>query len=636
MSLIARLTILPRWVIAVIDALILFSSAFCAFLVRFNFNWQEIVENQFLTGCAVFMIVSVLVLRLTNSQEGIVRHTGFKDGVNLFKSLFINFSILFIPIIFSDSFISQGYLLPSSVLIIASVFSLVLLIFYRLMVKELFVYFKNEGSLKPSKNGVIFGAGEAGIIAKEAIMRDSKSLFNTIAFLDDDPKKEGKHILGKRIYKGLDNLEDLAIQFGITELIIAIRDLSVARKNEIIDECLRLKISVSIVPPVDQWINGGLTAGAIREVKIEDLLSREQIVLDNPKIQQDLQGKVIMVTGAAGSIGSELCRQICHYEPKLLILFDIAESALYDVEQEFKENYSYCPIKIVLGDIRNKKKLNEIFQLFKPQVVFHAAAYKHVPMMENYPDEAINSNILGTKILADISVLAKVDKFVFVSTDKAVNPTNVMGASKRAAEMYVQALNEFLVRNHKKSHTKFITTRFGNVLGSSGSVIPLFKKQIMNGGPITVTHPDITRYFMTIPEACQLVLEAGIMGEGGEIYVFDMGEPIKILDLAKKMIQLSGKKIDEDIKVFFSGLREGEKLYEELLNDFETVKITHHPKIKIAQVLPSSYHKIDGQIELFMELVSKKSENELVSHLKVIVPEFISNSSRFEVLDRLN
>ncbi|WP_339865772.1 nucleoside-diphosphate sugar epimerase/dehydratase [uncultured Algoriphagus sp.] len=636
MSLIARLTILPRWVIAVIDALILFSSAFCAFLVRFNFNWQEIVENHFLTGCAVFMIVSVLVLRLTNSQEGIVRHTGFKDGVNLFKSLFINFSLLFIPIIFSDSFISQGYLLPSSVLIIASVFSLVLLIFYRLMVKELFVYFKNEGSLKPSKNGVIFGAGEAGIIAKEAIMRDSKSLFNTIAFLDDDPKKEGKHILGKRIYKGLDNLENLALQFGITELIIAIRDLSVARKNEIIDECLRLKISVSIVPPVDQWINGGLTAGAIREVKIEDLLSREQIVLDNPRIQQDLQGKVIMVTGAAGSIGSELCRQICHYEPKLLILFDIAESALYDVEQEFKENYSHCSIKIVLGDIRNKKKLNEIFKLFKPQVVFHAAAYKHVPMMENYPDEAINSNVLGTKILADISVLAKVDKFVFVSTDKAVNPTNVMGASKRAAEMYVQALNEFLVRNHKRSYTKFITTRFGNVLGSSGSVIPLFKKQIMKGGPITVTHPDITRYFMTIPEACQLVLEAGIMGEGGEIYVFDMGEPIKILDLAKKMIQLSGKKIDEDIKVFFSGLREGEKLYEELLNDFETVKITHHPKIKIAQVLPSSYHKIDGQIELFMELVSKKSENELVSHLKVIVPEFISNSSRFEVLDRLN
>ncbi|WP_287063038.1 polysaccharide biosynthesis protein, partial [Algoriphagus sp.] len=332
----------------------------------------------------------------------------------------------------------------------------------------------------------------------------------------------------------------------------------------------------------------------------------------------------------------ELCRQISYYQPKLLIMLDIAESALYDVENEFRESYPSCPIKIILGDVRNKKKMKEVFKNFKPQVVFHAAAYKHVPMMENYPEEAIHSNVIGTKILADLSVLAQVDKFVFVSTDKAVNPTNVMGASKRAAEMYVQALNEYLEVNHKKYHTKFITTRFGNVLGSNGSVIPLFKKQILHGGPITVTHPEITRFFMTIPEACQLVLEAAVMGHGGEIYVFDMGEPVKILDLAKKMIQLSGKKVDEDISIVFTGLREGEKLYEELLNDFETVKITHHPKIKIAQVLPSAYHKIDGQVELFQELINKNSENELVAHLKVIVPEFISNSSRFEVLDRMN
>ena len=511
-----------------------------------------------------------------------------------------------------------------------------MLIFYRLLVKEIFVYLKNGKLVKEFKNGIIFGAGEAGIIAQDAIKQDSITHFNTVAFLDDDPKKEGKNIDGKRIYKGLHNLEKLVDQFGITELIIAVTNLPVHRKKEVIDECLRLNISVSIVPPVHQWINDGLTAGAIREVKIEDLLSREQIILDNPKIKDDLEGKTILVTGAAGSIGSELCRQICHYDPKLVILFDNAESALYDIEQEFKENHANCPIKVVLGDVRNKKKVKEVFRDFRPQVVFHAAAYKHVPMMENYPEEAIQANVLGTKVLADISVLAKVDKFVFVSTDKAVNPTNVMGATKRAAEMYVQALNEYLAKNHKKYHTKFITTRFGNVLGSSGSVIPLFKKQIINGGPITVTHPEITRYFMTIPEACQLVLEAGIMGEGGEIYIFDMGEPIKILDLANKMIQLSGKKLGEDIEVIFTGLREGEKLYEELLNDFETVKITHHPKIKIAQVLPASFNKIDGQIELFIELIAKNSENELVSHLKVIVPEFISNSSRFEILDRLN
>ena len=309
---------------------------------------------------------------------------------------------------------------------------------------------KNGFIAKEQRNGVIFGAGEAGIIAQEAIKTDSKSYFNTVAFLDDDPKKDGKNISGTRIFHGLSQLEKLVSQHGVTELIIAVRDLSVQRKREIIDECLRLKISVSIVPPVDQWINGGLTAGAIREIKIEDLLSRDQIQLDNPRIHEDLIDKVVLVTGAAGSIGSELCRQISYYQPKLLIMLDIAESALYDVENEFRESYPSCPIKIILGDVRNKKKMKEVFKNFKPQVVFHAAAYKHVPMMENYPEEAIHSNVIGTKILADLSVLAQVDKFVFVSTDKAVNPTNVMGASKRAAEMYVQALNEYLEVNHKK------------------------------------------------------------------------------------------------------------------------------------------------------------------------------------------
>ncbi len=636
MNFLTHLKILPRWIIATLDSLILFYCAIFGYLVRFNFELALIEQNDAIAGSFSFMIGGFLVMQNTKSYEGIVRHTGFRDGSNIFKTVLITFFLFLFLNFFQGNFLNNRFLLPTSVLIIASLSSIFLLIFYRLLVKELFVYLKNGYLVKDLKNGVIFGAGEAGIIAQEAIKRDSKILFNMIAFLDDDPKKEGKNIDGKRIFRGLDDLEMLVKDYGVTELIIAVKDLSVQRKNEIIDECLRLKLSVSLVPPVDQWINGNLTLGAIREVKIEDLLSREPILLDNPRIHQDLQGKVILVTGAAGSIGSELCRQIGHYEPQLLILFDIAESALYDIEQEFKEKYTYCPIKIVLGDLRNKKKLTEVFKTFKPQVVFHAAAYKHVPMMENYPEEAIHANILGTKILADLSVLAQVDKFVFVSTDKAVNPTNVMGASKRVAEMYVQALNEYLERHHKKSHTKFITTRFGNVLGSNGSVIPLFKKQILNGGPITVTHPDITRYFMTIPEACQLVLEAGIMGEGGEIYVFDMGEPVKILDLAKKMIQLSGKKIDEDIKVVFSGLRDGEKLFEELLNDFETVKITHHPKIKIAQVPPSSYNKINGQVELFNELIGKNSENDLVSHLKSIVPEFISNSSRFEVLDRMN
>ncbi|WP_111669399.1 polysaccharide biosynthesis protein [Algoriphagus litoralis] len=636
MNFLTKLKILPRWIIASLDSLILFTCALFGYLVRFNFELELIEQNDAFAGSFTFMVGGLLVMQNTRSYEGIVRHTGLRDGSNIFKTVLITFVLFLFLNFFHGNFLNDRFLLPTSVLIIASLSSIFMLIFYRLLVKELFVYLKNGFAEKDLRHGVIFGAGEAGIIAQEAIKNDSKSQMNIVAFLDDDPKKEGKNIDGKRIYRGLDDLEKLVKQYAITELIIAVRDLSVHRKNEIIDECLRLNVSVSMVPPVDQWINGGLTAGAIREIKIEDLLSREQIILDNPRIEEDLRGKTVLVSGAAGSIGSELCRQISYYHPKLIVMLDIAESPLYDVEQEFKEHHPGCAIKIILGDVRNKKKMKEVFKEFKPQVVFHAAAYKHVPMMENYPEEAIHANVLGTKILADLAVLAQVEKFVFVSTDKAVNPTNVMGASKRAAEMYVQALNEYLELNHKKYHTRFITTRFGNVLGSNGSVIPLFKKQILNGGPISVTHPEITRYFMTIPEACQLVLEAGVMGEGGEIFVFDMGEPIKILDLAKKMIQLSGKKVDTDIKIQFTGLREGEKLYEELLNDFETVKITHHPKIKIAQVLPSSYHKIDGQIEFFHELIGKNNETDVVRHLKALVPEYISNSSRFEVLDRMN
>jgi len=636
MNFLSKLKILPRWIIAFLDSFILFQCALFGYLVRFNFELELFEKYDAYAGSFTFMVGGLLVMQNTRSYEGIVRHTGFRDGSNIFKTVLITFVLFFFLNFFHGNFLNERFLLPTSVLIIASLSSMFMLIFYRLLVKELFVYLKNGFAQKDLRHGVIFGAGEAGIIAQEAINNDSKSQMNIVAFLDDDSKKDGKNIDGKRIYKGLEDLEKLVKQFGVTELIIAVRDLSVYRKNEIIDECLRLNVSVSMVPPVDQWINGGLTAGAIREIKIEDLLSREQIILNNPRIEEDLKGKTVLVSGAAGSIGSELCRQISYYHPKLIVMLDIAESPLYDIEQEFREHHLGCPIKVILGDVKNKKKMKEVFKEFKPQVVFHAAAYKHVPMMEKYPEEAIHANVLGTKILADLSVLAQVEKFVFVSTDKAVNPTNVMGASKRAAEMYVQALNEYLEVNHKKYHTRFITTRFGNVLGSNGSVIPLFKKQILNGGPISVTHPDITRYFMTIPEACQLVLEAAIMGEGGEIFVFDMGEPIKILDLAKKMIQLSGKKVDTDIKIQFTGLREGEKLYEELLNDFETVKITHHPKIKIAQVQTSSYHRIDGQIEFFHELLGKNNETDLVRHLKSLVPEYISNYSRFEVLDRMN
>ncbi|GAA0881361.1 nucleoside-diphosphate sugar epimerase/dehydratase [Algoriphagus jejuensis] len=636
MKKLSRLKILPRWIIATLDLLILFQSAFFGYLVRFNFDLDPVEQQDVLLGSLTFTISGLFVMQGTRSWRGIVRHTGFQDGANLLKTIVLNFFIILFLNFFLGIFYNDTYLLPTSVLIIASLSAMFILIFYRLLVKELFVYLKGGVTSTEIRNGVIFGAGEAGIIAQKTIKSDGQCRMDIVAFLDDDSKKEGNYIGGKRIYNGIEALEKLTQIYGVTELIIGVRDLSVTRKNEIIDECLRLNVAVSVVPPVEQWIDGSLTAGAIREVKIEDLLSREPIILDNPQIEHDLKGKVVLVTGAGGSIGSELCSQISHYQPKLIILLDIAESSLYEIEQEFRELRPSSAIKVILGDVRNTKKMKEVFREFKPEVVFHAAAYKHVPMMERYPEEAIHSNVIGTKILADLSVLTKVEKFVFVSTDKAVNPTNVMGAAKRAAEIYVQALNQYLEANHKTGHTRFITTRFGNVLGSNGSVIPRFKRQILEGGPITVTHPEITRYFMTIPEACQLVLEAAVMGSGGEIFVFDMGQPVRILDLAEKMIRLSGKKVGTDIKIQFSGLREGEKLFEELLNDFETVKITHHPKIKIAQMLPSSFHRIEGQIELFQEMIGKNNEIDLVRHLKVMVPEFISNSSRFEVLDRLN
>ena len=636
MNFLKDLRILPRWIIITLDSIVLFQSTFFAYLVRFNFDLELVNKSNAVLGSLIFSCLVFLVMLATKSYKGIVRHTGLKDSVNIFKTIAIGFSIILVVNFVFEHYISSTYIIPNSVLISASLTSLFLLILYRFLVKESFIYLKSGFTPNNVKVGVIFGASEAGIIALDVIKRDSKSNLTISAFFDDDPKKEGKIIGGKKIFKGLDQLKYLAESQKVSELIIAVKDLSVQRKKEIIDECYKYNIHVSIVPPINQWINRGLNTEAIRDLRIEDLLGRQQISLENPKIKEELANKVVLVTGAAGSIGSELCRQIMFYNPRLLILLDFSESALYDLDFEFRESGMITPHMAILADIRDYTTMKNVFKKYNPDVVFHAAAYKHVPMIENYPEQAIKSNILGTKILADLSVLHSVEKFVLVSTDKAVNPTNVMGATKRAAEMYVQALNTYLETHHNNSHTKFITTRFGNVLGSNGSVVPLFKKQIQKGGPITVTHPDITRYFMTIPEACQLVLEAGFMGNGGEIYVFDMGEPIKIVDLAINMIRLSGKKVGEDIKIVYSGLREGEKLYEELLNDSEVVKFTHHPKIKIAQVSSVHFYKIEGQIEIFESLIGKNSENDLVFHLKSMIPEYKSNSSRFEVLDRLN
>ena len=434
--------------------------------------------------------------------------------------------------------------------------------------------------------------------------------------------------MGIKIYSPEVNLAEILKNPHDAELVIALNELSVIRKKRIIERCLQHKISVKSIPPVNSWINGEFNLQSIKSIKIEDLLEREPIKLRKNKISKELKDQVILITGAAGSIGSEIVRQCLTFDPKLIVLLDQGETPLYEIENELCGN----KIEIVVGDIRNLSRMEKIFDHFKPSYVFHAAAYKHVPLMEDNPYEAINTNVFGTQNIANLAAKYQVKKFVFVSTDKAVNPTNIMGASKRIAEIYVQSLNAKLGLESDQ-HTLYITTRFGNVLGSNGSVIPLFRKQIEEGGPLTVTHPDITRYFMTIPEACQLVLEAGVMGQGGEIYIFDMGESVKIIDLAQKMIKLSGYEVDKDIKITFTGLRPGEKLKEELLNDNENTIGTHNPKIMIARVPEYNYLEVNSLITTLYEQKDSLKNDVLVKTMKKIVPEYISNNSIYERLD---
>ena len=425
---------------------------------------------------------------------------------------------------------------------------------------------------------------------------------------------------------GLDKLDELLQNNNVAHLIISIQNLLPARKQQIVDTCLNYTIKILTVPPITNWINGELSFKQIKKVKIEDLLGRDPIILDKEDIEKQLSGKVILVTGAAGSIGSEIVRQIIPFNPKLIILVDQAESPLYEIELELFDKHKQQCYEVVIGDVRNRERMGNVFRTFNPQIVFHAAAYKHVPMMENNPSESIFTNVLGTRNLADLSVEYKVEKFVMISTDKAVNPTNVMGASKRIAEIYTQSLS-------KKSNTKFITTRFGNVLGSNGSVIPRFRQQIENGGPLTITHPDITRYFMTIPEACQLVLEAGAMGQGAEIFIFDMGKSVKIVELAKKMIKLSGLTLDKDISIVYTGLRPGEKLYEELLADHENTLPTHHTQIMKAKVKEYDLNEITTSINELIALFDQQDNKLIVKKMKTLVPEFKSNNSIYEKLD---
>lgn len=466
------------------------------------------------------------------------------------------------------------------------------------------------------------------MMAKRSIEADMTSQFRVVAFLDDNRQLAGKSSEGVQIYNFNKKFEYVIEKYNPKELIIAIPEIAGYKKKKVIEMGLQHNLVIKNVPPIDKWINGEFSFNQIKNVNVSDLLGRDPISLENKNIKHAIRGKIVVVTGAAGSIGSEIAKQCIEYDPKYLVLLDQAETPLYELEYSLNRPN----VEVMIGDVANEGRMRQMFKAYKPDIVFHAAAYKHVPLMEDNPYEAINTNVFGTRILANLAVEFEAEKFVFVSTDKAVNPTNIMGASKRMAEIYVQSFNNILDLSHE-NHTKFITTRFGNVLGSNGSVIPRFKQQIEEGGPLTVPHPDITRYFMTIPEACQLVLEAGAMGNVGEIYIFDMGESVKIVDLARKMIKLSGFQEGKDIEIVFTGLRPGEKLTEELLNQKEQTIGTHHPKIMVAKVRKFDFDEVTEIIEGMNKNKDKLTNRLIVTSMKQMVPEFISNNSVYEELD---
>ena len=617
----------PRWIIFSIDILLSFVSLLFAYFIRFEFNVKKI-EFEFWEKSkiylGIFILVKCIVFYVFKIYQGHIRHTSITDVKRLLLTIGTS-SILFLSInILKANWIDDQHLFPTSILIMEFFISYSLIIGFRFLIKIFYLESIHKLNSQYKELVLIYGAGVSGLITKRTIEKDSESPFEVIGYIDDNPKLGNTRLQGVKVYHSSE-VEKIIQQKKINKLIVAIQKPNYEKQKLILDTCLKHSVAVLQVPSSKSWINGDFTTSQIKNIKIEDLLGRNPIYLQPEKIEKELENQIVLVTGAAGSIGSGIVKQLLTYNPKLVILLDQAESPLYDLEQELLYNHPNFNFSLVVGDISNFKRMERLYDFYKPNYVFHAAAYKHVPLMEDNPSEAIYTNILGTKNLVDLSVKYEVNKFVMISTDKAVNPTNVMGASKRIAEIYAQT--------NKLSKTKFITTRFGNVLGSNGSVIPLFKKQIEQGGPITITDKRVTRFFMTIPEACQLVLEACSMGNGGEIFVFDMGESVKIIDLAKKMIKLSGLTEGKDIEIKITGLRPGEKLYEELLAKDENTIATHHPKILIAKVRESK-ENVTEIIEELISLYDSQNNKNIVKLMKDIVPEYISNNSEFSTLDK--
>lgn len=623
-------SLIPRWVIFMIDVLIVLFSFCMACLLRFNFQLSAIEYPMVIYAITTLLVVRITSFILFRTYAGMIQYTSSEDAQRVFITITIGSLLISITNFFSFEIIGR-YLVPFSILMIDYFITVFTLTAYRLGVKIL--YEEIDSGRKQKSRVIILGANEYGVATKRTLERDPKMDYSVIAFIDNKTDLLKQKLEGVSIYDSRNDLDTLLREEHPELLIIASPNIPASRKQQVIDACLKFNVRVLHVPPMTKWINGELSVNQIREVKIEELLERDPIQLDYEKIRQQLFGKRVLITGAAGSIGSEIARQVSSFQPEKIFLVDNAETPLFELDKELAASLDRKTFEIAIGDVRNAERMDNIFSTFQPHIIYHAAAYKHVPMMEDNPSESILNNVQGTKVCAGLAVKHEAETFVFVSTDKAVNPTSVMGASKRIAEIYVQSLNQHLEYISPDEHTHFITTRFGNVLGSSGSVIPIFRKQIEDGGPVTVTHPEVTRFFMTIPEACQLVLEAGAMGRGGEIYIFDMGEPVKIADLAKKMIQLSGLELGKDIQITFTGMRPGEKLTEELLSTNENTIATHHPKIMIARVREYPFDAIAKQIDDLIELFNSQNNTAIVSKMKELVPEYVSNNSVFEKLD---
>lgn len=589
-----------------------------AYLLRNNLDFSVLPVASI--GVGIALAVRLISFRWFRTYAVVVRYAGVSDIIHTFSVVAGGSLLLFgLAIVLRP----YGINLPLSVVLIDFFLLLVLMIAFRLAMPGL--YYLLYGQNMAKENVIIIGAGSLGSLTRQVLVNDPKSKVNVVAILDDNPAVYNKHVDGVRVRKP-EELAQILDKTPVSKAIFAIRNIDPSRRKQIAEEFLNRDIKVLKVPFDADWSDGQFKMGELKDIQITDLLDRSSIVLDAQNVKEFIGRKTVVITGGAGSIGSELVRQLIKLKPGRLVVIDQAETPLVNLDLECKEKYGFMDLIPIVADVTNAARVDSIFKQYSPEVVFHAAAYKHVPIMESYPYEAVSVNVLGTKTVADASVRYGIEKFVMVSTDKAVNPTNVMGASKRAAEIYIQSLTD-------QTETQFITTRFGNVLGSNGSVVPRFTKQILAGGPITVTHPEITRYFMTIPEASQLVLEAGAMGLGGEIFLFDMGESVKILDLAEKMIKLSGLKPYEDIDIIFSGLRPGEKLYEELLATKENSLETHHPKITRAKIRTYDPAEVNLAIEGIISSLASAQDMSIVTGIKNLVPEYLSKNSKFEKLD---